>query len=174
MPFARLLVGGSHCVLWQWSEGTLPIGSRGFDFLVVDIRTYMLSRKCILPKLQAIGMMGHRGWVPDLRLWYNRCREDFIIFLLLASGYLVPQVFPSLLALMEWPMLFPSTLFFLSFLSSSPANDSVVTSLRRSRRSAPCGVALRLASTLLRHYCVLIGFATEASWPCLPNKQNQY
>ena len=44
-----------------------------------------------------------------------------------------------------------STLFLVSLLSNSLAKDSFITLLRRSRRSAPCSVASRLASILLQH-----------------------
>ena len=74
------------------------------------------------------------------------------LLLFLRRRDLVFMVLLSLLAPRKWPT---TSLHRCSSccrgLSSSLATDSFLTSHRRSRRSAPCGIALRLASILLRH-----------------------
>ena len=88
--------------------------------------------------------------------------EDLIVILLLASGYRRFSQF--LLGRTCHSFLSTITLS----LSNYVADDWFLTSLRRWRRSALCDVALRLASTLLRHWsecaCSLSTLDCVAPW----------
>ena len=70
--------------------------------------------------------------------------EDFIVILLFGLGRATSGV-----SLTSFGQGLARRSLFIDAVSL--ASDSFITSLRRSRRSAPCGGALRLASILLRH-----------------------